>query len=583
VTTPSTRARSIWSRRLRRKARIVLSRARTALGGRHATHQASAALRAAGSLLPSAGNRTVVLLAHDAGHGEVDRWLRLLAGHDLHVLSGKADPRWDRAGVAFRHHAAPSLHLAQPSLELLGRVTVVVDLRSRTAEQLDRAWHNVAFHLDVGGAYLRPSPAQAFSDERELHSWIARRATDPAAEPTPIILTPDVLMIVKRHRHYLKLRPGDTQRILPSREPELVLHELAELPAGELVSRARVVSHGSEAAIPWLSSRMKYPPLRVRHYAGRIGFLGSTLLHSDTSILVDSFRDQPGPDPAHRLLDNDSARFARIPPALTPERTLDGHFYHLDTQFGGHFGHVMTELVGRLWGWDEAKRQLPELKAIFHARRRPGADALERRLLRAYGIADDDIVQVDRPVYLRSLVSATTMWHNAAPHFVHPAVGEVWERLRSNLIDPTAPTYERIFVTRSESHPRRRCRNVRAVEQFFEAYGFTVIHPEALELGAQAAVFSAATVVAGFAGSAMFNLMFATEPKSVIMLSHEAYLGRNEHLYTSLIGGSVHYFWSSPDIPHPSGGWTRKASASSWEFDFDRNRAALENLLETMP
>ena len=84
----------------------------------------------------------------------------------------------------------------------------------------------------------------------------------------------------------------------------------------------------------------------------------------------------------------------------------------------------MTEVVSRLWGWDAAKREIPDLKAIFHValpeRARP--DRSSSALFTAYGIAEEDIVWVNEPVWLSSVVSATPMWHNAVPHYVHPDI-----------------------------------------------------------------------------------------------------------------------------------------------------------------
>jgi hypothetical protein len=76
--------------------------------------------------------------------------------------------------------------------------------------------------------------------------------------------------------------------------------------------------------------------------------------------------------------------------------------------------------------------------------------------------------------------------------------------------------------------------------------------------------------------------MFARRLSTLIVLAHEAYTARNEHLFTTLLGGDVHYFWSGPDIAHPSGGWDQRAFYSDWEFDFERNRAPLDELVDTL-
>jgi capsular polysaccharide biosynthesis protein len=150
------------------------------------------------------------------------------------------------------------------------------------------------------------------------------------------------------------------------------------------------------------------------------------------------------------------------------------------------------------------------------------------------------------------------------------------------LIENRAPTYDRIFVSRTSRWKRRRCHNAEDVERFFVAHGFTVVYPETLDLGVQAGIFANATVIAGFGGSALFNMMYAKKLQTLIVLSHEAYTARNEHLFSSVRDVEVHYFWSPPDIPHPPDGWSQDAFYSGWNFDFARNEDPLRALLTSL-
>ena len=42
-------------------------------------------------------------------------------------------------------------------------------------------------------------------------------------------------------------------------------------------------------------------------------------------------------------------------PQHLPKRRLAGDYYNLDCLFDGHFGHLTTEVVSRLWGWDRGQ------------------------------------------------------------------------------------------------------------------------------------------------------------------------------------------------------------------------------------
>ena len=44
---------------------------------------------------------------------------------------------------------------------------------------------------------------------------------------------------------------------------------------------------------------------------------------------------------------------------------LLGPYFHIDGEIQGHFGHMITEQVSRLWAWEEAKRREPGLKALL--------------------------------------------------------------------------------------------------------------------------------------------------------------------------------------------------------------------------
>ncbi len=86
-------------------------------------------------------------------------------------------------------------------------------------------------------------------------------------------------------------------------------------------------------------------------------------------------------------------------------------------------------------------------------------------------------------------------------------------------------------------------------------------------------------MVAGFGGTGMFNLIFATSRPTVIVLNQESYDARNEDLISGLLGCDLHYFWSAADQDHPPGEFSYSAFQSGWEFDFGRNESALRALL----
>jgi capsular polysaccharide biosynthesis protein len=200
-------------------------------------------------------------------------------------------------------------------------------------------------------------------------------------------------------------------------------------------------------------------------------------------------------------------------------------------------------------------------------------------LLAAYGIEEGDIHFATENERVTRLVAPSLLWHNAIPYHFHPAVRTVWDSLRGNLARLDEGSPRRVFVSRGSSATSRVCRNGTDVERFFEERGFTVVKPESLSLEEQATLFFNADDIAGFAGAAMFNLIFAGRRPRVTVLSHESYTARNEQLIASSVARELHYFWSRADVSQPKNRYSPEAFLSDWEFDFARNGKELEALL----
>ncbi len=537
-------------------------------------------------LLPTVRRQRVVLVVSRERRSEVGGWVAHLPQHSVLVVGEGAAglSRMPRRVTAAPASTIPVIHEAVRSL---GAVHLIVDLRSRDIDEYRETWRALFFHLRRGGVHLIPRSTAA--TEAELSAWTAEVAA-PVPKESPesalrkatgkAVLLPDLLALVKGNHHYLVVRDDEVGTLLPKRERGAEVEVLRELPPGTMRSRAQVTSYGASIKIWGMFEDFTYPALRLRHYTAPIVFGGRTLLYTGRSILPDSFRFYRHDKLDHPMLGFVSPDFRTIRPGLAPREDLEGDYFVVDSQWTGHFGHVMTEVVPRLWGWDEAKARYPDLKALFAVPRGEPTDPLVRRLLLAYGIAENDQVGVDHPVRVRSLVSANAMWHNASPHFVHPGIAEVWDRIGAGLVGPTpAAGPERIFVSRRETLVNRACRNASDVEQYFESFGFTVVFPEELDLAEQANVFRSARVIAGFGGSNMFSLMYAQHLEHLILLNQEAYTARHEHLYSSVVGGPVSYFWSTPEVLHEPGSWSGSAFISGWTFDFERNGAALEKVL----
>ncbi|MGA8846072.1 MAG: glycosyltransferase family 61 protein [Nocardioides sp.] len=502
--------------------------------------------------------------------------------------------------------------LVHEALIALPPIALVIDTRSAAGPQQRKLFESAYFLLDTGArwAALLGAGAQKSDDEvAPTGAGIARVQGDPqplmarlgemflgAEGPEDVrarwrthhrstehaVLTPELTAFVKGRSHLLKIRDADALEVLPRREPDLGVREVAGRAAVSLTTHNHV-QYGVQLGEPQLPAVLESPRLSLRRYDGLVTLPVSGLAYHGRTLLPDSFRWHLSEVPTSSGIRDTGQSFARLQPHAEPQH-LTGSYFHFGYNNPGHFGHLMTEALAKLWGWDAAKADDPSLKILCRLHPdRPTlpADRLESRLLPAYGIAPEDIVWADGPVSVDTLYANTPMWHNTVPFHAHDGMLAEWVRLGDGLLRgaDVTPGPERVFVTRRAGN--RPCRNAEEVEAIFEEMGYTVALTGHLSIPEQVALFANARVVAGFGGAGMFNLAYARKVESVVVLNQWAYEARNEQLFAAVHRAACHTFWSAPSIDRPAQGSTYAAHQSGWEFDLglsDQLRAVLAGL-----
>lgn len=455
----------------------------------------------------------------------------------------------------------------------------VIDLR--TGEREQRAlWRLVMFTLATDGIAVcadRPGSDRhwAWPQPEPQDDAIAQEA----CRGLTVTHRPGYVVMRKQARHFLKLDERRSAGVLSRCCPDLSETVLARLPAQQVRSLAQIRHHGAEPAD--FPSVLHAPELTLRRWTGRISVLRHRLALHGHVVLPSSFRFPFGAFPVNPRLQHHSRDFASLMPdaaaQLGSAEHLPGAYFDASSAWPHHFGHWMTEVPSMLWGWHEAKRVIPDLRALVSVR--PDEEAtFEVQTLRAFGIADGDIVVTREPVQVDELVTATQGWQNQDPFFAHPAVTGPWRAAGDALAGDLEPGSERVFVTRRPTL-NRHCHQTEELEQWFADRGFRVVRPEEMPLRDQVALFRSSAVLAGLAGSGLFNLMFTTARTRVVVLSSDAYLARNEHLITSLLGHRIDYFWGPSDVAHPPGGVSQQAQESTWSFDLTAHASALETAI----
>lgn len=517
-------------------------------------------------------------------------------------------------------------------LALAGPFDVVLHAADTTAVEQARWFSRVFFHLAEGGVYLTPvllpiSAEEVAAHQAEAVAWLeARRAEgvlpnedgalvppyvgelwDVVAEAQRSLLrevegrpdrgprTLDVhglarhlrevhahgasLRIVNARRTHVKLREREADVVLAAR-PELG-REVESLPPTRMHAAAEYLHN-----LPrddYFSADMAVPKLTLRAYADPVCSRGQVVT-SGGFVWPDTYRHHLAPRLRNYFVEDEAPLFGHLRRDASDADRLPGAWFNLDSEFPGHYGHLLTELLGRMWAWDRVRELAPDVRCLMTLQRDRDPQRLlpwELDVLAAFGISADDVHVFDRPCRPETLYSATSMFSLA--DYVHPGMVEVWDRVGDHLAvrAPGGERPRRIFCTRPTDH-KRSCANTAEVETLFARHGFEVLRPETLPLPEQVALFRSAEIVAGFGGSALFTAALCDTPKTLVTVAPTSYTARNEHLIAAARGHRIVSAWSEPDLRHPEGWWTQEAYSSGYTFDLASEGAWLEDQLSRL-
>lgn len=409
-------------------------------------------------------------------------------------------------------------------------------------------------------------------------SWQQRDRIAMADAVGRMIVGEDHLILTNRVTRYAKLRDEQMNAILDIRGDEVGVL-LERKPSVNLKSRC-VMRRNAE---PLKGHRETYsvPPISIREYR-RAVCLPFGIAVQDNLVLPETYRHNQYPRLSRTSMSSKSHFFTDVPPH-EPNRRLEGPHFNLASEYPGHFGHFMSEVVSRLWGWRQAKERHPELKALLSRTRGGTMPDFVYGVLGAYGIGPNDIELYgpDEAVEVDVLIGVTPMY--SMPDYVHPGIAHLWSTIGRNLVTEadSAEIPERIFVVRPPGSIRP-CRNEAEVTERFLRAGFQPVRPETMSLGNQVALFRGAKVIGGFAGSGLLNLLYCETGKRVILVGSDAYTSSNDYMIGSVLGHEIDQVLSAANVRQPPGGWSREAFFSGWSFDFEREGQLLNVVLDDL-
>lgn len=485
--------------------------------------------------LPSDGYATVVVLT-PAVTGSVEALRDAFPGWS--VISAAEDAGTLPERLAARHP-----------------IDVIID--ADRAEDRRKRFRRLFYHLTPGGLYVVPGGAGELGpDPGELGTYLAEAATRPRSatlrSPGRRSIAENSLRALRQH---VQARGVKDDLVLSHDLPDVRVkldeprtnaylgkserhgRVLAVRPAGK-APQLRDYTEGPVRRDPPVDGRIGKSKLSLREYRDAIVGIEQVVM-TDAAIVADSYRHHQRRYLTSRSLVDVAPGFGiprRRVPAELPR--LRGSYLHLDNEIRGHFGHLMTETLSRVWSWHAALEVDPDVKVLLGAtRKRPVVAEWEYGFYEACGIPRDRIVLIDGYVRVERLLSGTPMF--SIPQYVHPGIVDTWNEVGDRLAAQAAPREwpRRFFVARRTN--RRSCTNAADVERLFAERGFTALYPEDYSLYDQVALFRQAEAIGGWCGSGTFHLALVRDPKHLIRIGPVSYQPRNELLIAAVRGHRI--------------------------------------------
>ncbi|HWA86482.1 MAG TPA: glycosyltransferase 61 family protein, partial [Opitutus sp.] len=220
-------------------------------------------------------------------------------------------------------------------------------------------------------------------------------------------------------------------------------------------------------------------------------------------------------DPSGARLHTAWTRLRFPAPVDLPGRTL----YLVTPEAANNYHHWLIDLLPRI---GLVRRAGYDLAAFDHVivnfSRRPYQLATLARL----GLAEDQLIPANEALFVRA---DSLVVPSLKPNPQSLPAGDV-AFLRETFVPPPprrgAPR-RRIFLSRSDAS-FRRLRDTGGIQALARAYGYEIVSSGDLDFAAQVSLFARAESVAGPAGAAFANLVFARAPVNVVEISPPGWL-----------------------------------------------------------
>ena len=383
-----------------------------------------------------------------------------------------AHPR-ARITVIDVHDGPPSLPVR---LAARGRYGLLVDLTDRPLDPAELL-SSALFQVSATADYLIPLRRRGRVPEslRSLFAHLAKVRADEVEDPTSderhlaratrdVAFEPDGIVVTNRVNGLAKLRESDVEYVMSVRGPQF--GEVLEKREGvRFTSRADITDHAADS-VTRVPEEFEAPTLYLRTYREATCAMRQVTVKANLA-LPETYRKMYQTRLVNLGIKDVAADFAAPVRDLWDSPRLPGTWFTWDNEHPGHFGHILTEQVSRLWAWEAAKSAYPDLRMLVSRYSwRSELQPAELAILRAAGIDPDDVTLIRGTTRVERLVGATGMF--CSPAWVDPRIADTWRALAPRIVaEATVDEFpERIFISRRGG--TRDCLNLDEVEQLFQ-------------------------------------------------------------------------------------------------------------------
>ncbi|UZQ87348.1 glycosyltransferase family 61 protein (plasmid) [Citrobacter freundii] len=327
---------------------------------------------------------------------------------------------------------------------------------------------------------------------------------------------------------------------------------------------------------PWRNpAKFKIPESFLAKYQSVHCDVGQ-IAYMDGYLLPDSFRMQHHKKLTNRNIISLVADICLLKDEKPDPIHLAGEYFYLDSEYPGHFGHFTSEVVSRLWAWEEIKTRSPNAKVLIGLEKGKSLPSFIETILSCYHISRNEIQTFDSSITVDVLYAATPYY--AIGNHINPKIKDVWERIGESTNDGISGIIgNRLFISRPEGG-ERKCLNAEKLERIFFERGFEFYNPEKYSWKDQVKTFSSADVIAGYAGSGTFNTMFAKGSKKIFIIGSDSYTATNEHYICAIKGYDLNYYLGDSLVKHGNV-FSLKAFKSDYNFNYERDEESLIDAL----